>query len=147
MLEFLIPFTLFGNAIVFAGCLLMVFTLLIASEVHETFSGSVATVLVFLALNAWWGTMPVMKYITWQNALLYLIIGFIYSLIRTYAKGTELNKSPNDKKYFRLKDHVFRWWFWFPISLITWVFSDLFRDLFDFVYLKLSKIYEGIFNT
>ncbi|MFK5282745.1 hypothetical protein ACI3PL_24580, partial [Lacticaseibacillus paracasei] len=82
---------------------------------------------------------------SFRNISIYLFLGFIFSLIRTYFKGKKLDTK--QKEYFELKEHVFRWWLMFPICLITWVFGDLLKDLYNFVYSKLSKVYQSIFNA
>jgi hypothetical protein len=77
--------------------------------------------------------------------MIYLFLGFIFSLIRTIAKGREL-KDTEDKKYFELKEHVFRWWLLWPICAITWVLGRLLVDVYNFLYSKISRVYEFLFN-
>lgn len=82
---------------------------------------------------------------TWQNVLIYLFLGVVFSLIRTYFKGKELLE--DEKKRFELKEHVFRWIFMFPISLLNWlVFRVLFKDVFNYLYKKAESIYTKLFN-
>lgn len=82
---------------------------------------------------------------TWQNVLIYLSLGVVFSLIRTYFKGKEL--SEDEKKRFELKEHVFRWIFMFPISLLNWlVFKVLFKDIFNYLYKKAESTYIKLFN-
>jgi len=45
-----------------------------------------------------------------------------------------------------LKGNVFRWWFLFPISLIDWVLSDLVKDVYNWTYKQLHKVYESILD-
>lgn len=142
----LIPFTLFGSGIVFGLLMFLAFVLLIASDLNESKAGAFVVILGFLGLNYFWGTFPLFEYVTLTNVAIYLFLGFLFSLIRTYFKGRELKKLKRDKEYFDLQGSVFRWWFLFPISLITWVFGTLLKDAYNFLYTHIGKIYESIFN-
>lgn len=53
----------------------------------------------------------------------------------------------DEKKYFRLKHHVFRWWFLFPISMITWLIGDVIKDIYSWIYQKVERFYDYLFNV
>ena len=144
-MENLIPFTLFGSGIAFGIMLVLLFIILISSDIGEDGIYAFLAVTIAAGLNYFWGTFPILSIISLRNISIYLFLGFVFSLIRTYFKGKKLDAEK--KKYFDLKEHVFRWWLMFPICLITWVFGDLLKDLCNFVYSKLSKVYQSIFNA
>lgn len=145
-MENIIPFTLFGSGIAFGLLVGLLFIVLIVSDLNETGEIAFVAFVVAVGLNYFWGTFPFFSVaISVRNILIYIFIGFIFSLVRTYFKGKKL--SPDAKKYFNLKHHVFRWWFLFPISAITWIFGDLLKDLYDLLYYKISRVYESIFNA
>jgi hypothetical protein len=50
------------------------------------------------------------------------------------------------KDKFDLKGHVFRWWFLFPVSMITWFFGSVLKDVYDLIYSKLGGLYEKVLN-
>lgn len=145
-MENLISFTLFGSGVAFGIMMVALFILLLSADVWEEGTVAVVAVLIAIGLNYFWGTFPILKFISIRNISIYLFLGFIFSLIRTYFKGKELKGSDN-KKYFNLKDHVFRWWFLFPFSLINWVFGHLLKDLYNWIYSKTSSIYLSLFNA
>lgn len=152
---------LFGSAIGFGIALVVLFLAIMLSEIYENGYAATTSVIVFLGLNYFWGNFTWLSIFNWYNVGAYLFIGFLFSLIRTYFKGKEFkeirkdyreqeylaDKSGNSKKDFKLKEHVFRWWFLFPFAAINWVFGHLLIDVWDFIYRKTSKIYESIFNA
>ena len=144
-MDALLGLTLFGSALVFALLVLVLFIALLSADLNESGAQATVAVVIFLGINYFWGPPEIFEIFTIRNALLYVFIGFLFSLLRTYFKGKEL--SAENKKYFRLKDHVFRWWFLWPICAITWIFGRLLGDLYDFLYKKLYKVYESLFNA
>jgi hypothetical protein len=144
-MENLIPFTLFGSSLAFGIVLVSLFIVLIISDIEEAGAFAFVAVLIAILFNHFWGTFPLLSMVSFRNVSIYLFLGFVFSLIRTYFKGKKL--TADQKKYFSLKDHVFRWWLMFPICLINWVFGDLLKDLYNFVYSKLGKVYQAIFNA
>jgi hypothetical protein len=145
-MENLIPFTLFGSGIAFGIMLVSLFIVLISSDINESGALGFIAILIAAGLNYFWGTFPILSIISFRNLSIYFFLGFIFSLIRTYFKGKELKNSTN-KQYFNLKEHVFRWWFLFPFSLINWVFGHLLKDLYNWIYSKTSSIYLSLFNA
>ena len=174
---FMLLFTLFGSAIIFWIITAALVILFFTAERSEDGVIAFVSVLVFLILiyvvgspNLWSG----FKSINIFNILIYLGIGLIYSIIRTYFFGkkefkkfdesfnnsypSNFDKSDIDIKLIRidrlyqakrmlmgeLKGHVFRWLFLFPVSLINWVISDLLTDLFDWFYSKMGKAFNYI---
>ena len=115
-METLIPFTLFGSGILFGVVLVLLFITLITLDLKSDGWSATLAVCLFVGLNHFWGTFDIWSIITFWNVFLYLLIGFFFSVLRTYAKGRELSKYDERwkvyyKKDFKLKEHVFRWWF------------------------------------
>ena len=147
----LIEVTLFGSGIAFGILVVLFFISLIISDISKDGTIAFVATLIFLGLNYFWGAVPTNNLFTWENVGIYLLIGFIYSLIRTYFKRREFNrieemlKQPSrDRLYFNIKDHVFRWWFLWPVSLFVWILSDILKDVYDFVYECVSSVYTTI---
>jgi hypothetical protein len=162
-MENLLHFTLFGSGIAFGILTLVLIVLYFIADYHK--NGYLATVwtILFLGITYFWSDFSILPYLTWKNIGGYLLAGFIFSLVRTYFKGRELSSeysklTENDFKYhptvegykernFDLKKNVFRWWFLFPISLLSWVFGHLIKDLYNFIYSKVGRLYTLILNA
>lgn len=143
-METFLTFTLFGSGIAFGVLLVLLLITLIVSDIREEGEIAGTAIVIFLILNYFWGTFPILSLITIKNVIAYILIGFLFSIVRTFFKGKELTE--DEKKYFKLKDHVFRWWFLFPFSLINWVFGKLIKDFYNLIYDKFEKFYNEIFN-
>lgn len=140
-------YTLFGSVSLFFVFLgLLVFALILA-DLNENGYYATVSFAIFIGLIYFWGEIVLLSIFTIKNILMYVFVGFLFSLVRTYFKGKELKKKGKEyKEDFRLKDNVFRWWFLFPISAINWIFGHLLRDLYNVIYAKVEKIYVSIFN-
>lgn len=157
-MENLIPFTLFNSATIFAIVVAVLIAIFIYSDVEEQGYVAFIILVIFSLVNWKWGTMPFFSYFTLLNVSIYLVTGFLFSIIRTYFKGKELTREDEELKIefpntrdskkanFNLKDHVFRWWFMWPISALTWIFGRLLKDLYDYLYDSLEALYKKIFN-
>lgn len=140
IINFVTSFTLFGMWWAFSlATVVWIFTLF-AAEGEENGSIAFVTSGIFFGLIYYDGKIDILSIFSWMNILSYIGIGFVYSLIKTffYAKNGG-NKS-------QLKEHVFRWWFLWPISFLYWCFSDLIRNLYDLIYNKISILYDEIFE-
>jgi len=144
-MSLLLGFTLFGSSWILALSLLIFIILLFVSDLSDSGSSAFAVTLVFLAVNYLWGNLPVLHVFTWKNIIGYVLIGFIFSLIRTYFKGKEL--STTEKSDFDLRFAVFRWWFLWPVSCLNWVFGKLFMDAYEFIYGKIENLFVMLFNA
>ena len=142
-------YTLFGSVGLFFTFLGFLVVALILADLSENGYYATISFAIFMGLVYFWGeeSQYVFSIFTLKNILMYVFTGFLFSLIRTYFKGKELNKkSKGYKETFELKDNVFRWWFLFPISAINWIFGHLLRDLYNWIYSKVEKVYVAIFN-
>ena len=149
MIAALASFALFGSFVWLAIIVGLLIVSMFLAEGKE--NGFIATfaVCVFLGLNYFWGNVPVLEYITWRNVGIYLFVGFLYSVLRTYLFGREAQKEEENVRVRferKLKGNVFRWWFMFPVSFIFWACSDLVRDIWDWLYEQIQGFYGYIFN-
>ncbi len=143
-------YQLFGNSLVFIGISIIFLICLFVCDTDDTeYGGGITPIvlaIVYFGLNYFWSNFPILSFLTFRNVGLYLFVGFLFSIVRTYFKGLELKKDEYEKKRFKLKDNVFRWWFMFPICLVKWLFSRLLVDLFNGIYKLVGNFYEKLFN-
>ena len=153
---------LFGSFGVFIASCVILFIVFILAEAFESGYPATIAVIVFVIANYVWGNFAWLVIFTPTNIVGYILVGFLFSIIRTYFKGREFNiqkaavperdkegyrnRQGQLKEHFELKEHVFRWIFLWPASLLVWVFGSILVDLWDFLYAKISKMYEYIFN-
>lgn len=155
---------LFGSVLYFYLFSLIFLTILFFADYHESGFHAFGAFLIFLGVTFYWGTFEPLEYLSWGSVGLYLGIGFLYSLVRTYFYGRKAlvyggyKTDPSDDekiKYIEnqiserkvhLKGNVFRWWFLFPVSFIDWVLSDLVKDIYDWIYKYLHKLYDSILD-
>ena len=138
----LTQFTLFGGFVWMAILVGIVIISLFVSEAEEEGAIAFFAILGFSVLNYYWGNVPLMKLLTWGNTLGYLGLGLTFTIVRVFFYGRQVALD-KDKLYFSdLKGNVFRWWFIWPISLLTWVFSDLLSNFWDFIYERLGHTFE-----
>lgn len=137
-------FSLFGSTVLFYAFLLILLFILFGAELNDSGVAAFLAFTVFVILNYFWGTAPILSLFTFKNVGIYITIGFAFSMLRTYFKGRELGDE--QKQYFNLKSAVFRWWFMWPISLLNWIFGKLLSDLFDWIYSKISSVFEYLFD-
>jgi hypothetical protein len=142
LLSGLLSFAIFGSfvwaAILFGVLLICLFT----SEVKKEGSIAFGAVLAFILLNYFFGNIPLNGLVSWQNVTIYLLIGLFFTVVRVFFYGRAMaSKGDKFDKYY-LKGNVFRWWFIWPVSLLTWVLSDIIADVWSFVYEKMGKIFE-----
>lgn len=139
---------------VIIGCILF--------DLSESSWGIFVTTTLFVVVVHFWSNYNIIDKITTKDFLLYCIIyfviGFIYSVIRTYTTNKELllkdekskkeypNYYTSEKDKFNLRDHVYRWIFWWWVSLITWVIGKGIKQLFNIAYKKVEKFYTWVFN-
>jgi len=161
-MELLTAFTLFGYASLFIVAVVALFIAFIAFDIAEVGTGATVSAGIFIGLNYFWGNFPIESYISWQLIGMYVFIGLLFAILRTYFKGKELTKKYNVgigshknptqsleqfKKEYDLKSSVFRWWFLFPISAITWLCGTLLRDAWDVLYAKVGTMFYKILNA
>lgn len=139
-MENLLSLAIFGSfvwACIFV--LALIITLFVSEHVEH---GGIAFVgvVAFWAVNYFWGNIPLTNYINWLNIAAYLAIGLLYTVIKAYFRGRSTKYFNDELRY--LKGNVFRWWFIWPISLLSWIFSDLLEQAWDWVYQKFQSTFE-----
>lgn len=137
-------FTIFGSlvwGIIILITLILIFTY---SELEEVGHLAFVAFLIFLGINYYWGNLDIKKYLNFYYLGSYLLIGFIYSIIKVVYLGKSLNS--DEKRYFHLKDHILRWILMWWISLIVWLFSGLLQDVWSKIWKKIEKFYNYLFN-
>jgi|TARA_R110000824_G_scaffold291588_4_gene480131 hypothetical protein len=157
-------FIFMGSVLMFYFITAVFIVTLFISEVTENGWVALVSFTIFALATKFFGNFQITDYITFKLIGIYLLIGLVHSLIRTffYGRKREFNKKRllqlygnNDKWKLTnydditksdLKGNVFRWWFLFPVSLLTWIFSDLMRDLWNFLYKQFKKAFEYILD-
>lgn len=169
LLEYLPAFVLFGSMWAFMVAWVIFIVVLFWAEISETSLGGLAWTTVFFVILFFWSDFDIFIILTWQNILIYLGIGLLYSGLRTYIFGQKESLNFKEKRTYtpeketvdekkkrradfiegrknRLKEKVFVWWFLWPFSLLNWIFSDLIRDLWRMIYKKVKVIYDRLFD-
>lgn len=165
-METLLTLTLFGSVFWFWFVTAIFVVICFASDVNKNGYYAFGTLIVLtLAYNLWGDVKNLLPLITWLNVGVYLGVGLIFSTFRTYFSGINLGKKikslpvEKDKNYYgdtkeqakerhigELKGNVFRWWFMWPISMLTWLATDLIKDGYGWIYSRLRKFYEFVLD-
>lgn len=164
----LLALTLFGSVIWFWAVVAVFIIICFASDVNENGFFAFGTLIILGVLFYFKGNIdPLLEFLSLPNIGSYLGIGLIFSCIRTFFAArvlghkikdlpetkddaTKKGYSSESKEYQKerfindLKGDVFRWWFMWPISLLTWVATDIVKDVYDWVYSKMSGFYNWI---
>jgi len=167
-MEALLTLTLFGSVIWFWISAIIFLFICFASDINENGFVAFAFLVVVAILYHFWGDIKsILTFLTFVNISIYLVIGLMFSAFRTFFAGRTLGKlikdlpgnkdkptsyygstKESEKAIFidKLKGNIFRWWFMWPISLITWLVTDLFKDAWNFIYSKLKVFYNYILD-
>jgi hypothetical protein len=143
---------------------------LLSCDVNKNGFYATGTFIILIALYYWGGNFSAFLAIfSWKASIIYLSAGLIYSVIRTFFTGRNLGKrmktlpsedlltkkeswqntKEKEKEKFinDLKGNVFRWWFLWPVSLITWTLTDLVAEAWDWCYNGMKKFYNGVLEV
>lgn len=152
-METILAITLFGSTWWAIGILSSLIITYFISEVREDGYTSVITTIISLLLFYFWGKQTFFGFISLLSIkyiLFYLLFGLIHAIFRIYFKGRyeaiKKIESPEYKSYFRIEEHIFRWWFQWPVSLLIWIVRDMISDICNYIYSKFSKIFESVFE-
>ena len=145
---------LFGSISWLIVAMTAVFFLLFYSERTENGFVAFFAVAVFVVVSFFWGNYDILAIFTVWSVSSYLVTGFVFSVIRTYFYGRKKLDYDNEAYLEReirsrkneLKEHVFRWWFLWPVSMVNWFFSDLLKDVWDWIYAKSYKLFNYILD-
>jgi len=142
----LLSLAIFGSFIWFCIITGVFLLLLFISEGIRQGSLAFAATAGFLVVNYYWGNLPIAAIFNWKLISVYLLLGFIYALIRVYFYGRSQKGKEKDFVYYDLKGNVFRWWFIWPISLISWLASGLLADIWDWIYDRFEGLFKYFFE-
>ena len=166
-METLLALTLFGSVIgVWAAMLLFIVICFIADANESGYAATVALVILGIMLYIWSDVKAILALFSIASVVGYFLIGLGFSVFRTFFAGRKLGKEIKDKptvsrgnqgeydtkerarKEFlnEMQGNVFRWWFMWPISLISWVATDFIVDAWDYLYSKVSKFYNYVLD-
>ena len=157
MIEFiqaLIALTLWGSFLWGIALVLVFLLICIISDVNE--NGFLATTYLILAIVMlyFWGDKSyehILSFLTWKFIIIYLVLGLMHSLMRSFFHGREQMDLVNEHKQKQwsshtidrnLKHHVARWWFLWPISLSIWIIKDKLKAAWNFCWNKINKVFD-----
>jgi len=169
MLETFLSIAVFGSFIWWLIITTVLLIFLFTSEIEGNNIIPFFSIILYFVILYFWSNKDIDILFNWINIISYIGIGLLYAIIKTYFLGNKVKKDikkylseekswiKNDddaKKYknntindFKtgLKDNIFRWWLFWPISLIVWLFKDLIKDIWNFIYKYTHKLFEKIF--
>ena len=157
LLNFLPQFVLLGSIWWFIVSVILLVTFLFVSESKGNGFIALFFFVAFCLANYYWGDFNVFKYFSWISFGVYICVGLIYALFKTYLYAKKERAKTLDSEYSTyeqkrsnalssLKGNVFRWWFMWPVSLIYWALSDLISDVYNYLYLKVGKFFTKVFD-
>ena len=161
----LMALTLFGSVIWFWIVLAIFLAFCILSEVKH--NGYIAFgFFVAISVAIYFGGGETFEYFksffVWKNILIYLGVGVFYSVIKTVVMTVKLKKvletlpetstdswvqtKDKEKRSFieKLEGNVSRWIFMWPVSLVVWLFQDLFVDIWNAIWRIVRGFYLRI---
>lgn len=161
-------FTLLGTATIFWIAVVSVVIIIVASEMSENGFIASAAILLFLTLMYFKGTYD-LSWFSWALPIYYFAAGLIYCFVRTYFWGREQKRrvikaeknwhpvNPQENEKFtdsynfrdimsktKLKNHFFRWWGYWPISLPLWFLGEFVKEFFIWLYDQMQEFIDGI---
>jgi hypothetical protein len=158
-METLLKLTLFGSIFWGIAALVILLVVCFLSDLDENgFFATVALIVIgtlfyFFGKETWHLFISILTFV---NLAIYFGAGLLHAFIRVYFHGrNEMKKVNEDRLNGRSYEHtierdikldVFRWWFMWPISLIDWFVKDLIKDIYDWIYDKISKVFDFVLN-
>lgn len=142
----LLTLSMFGGFVGFvAATLVLLFLFFYAEHEKQGFIAFVAVV-AYLIANHYWGNVPIKSLFSWFNVSVYLGTGLVYAVIKTYSYGRSVAADGGslDRAVDELKGHVFRWWFIWPVSLISWLVSDFIVEGFELLWDNIGNSFRKI---
>ena len=159
MIHTILSLALFGSVVWALVVLTILLVVFFAADIEE--NGYVATVFFCVACilfylfgkETWHKFISILSY---GNILFYLALGLVHAFMRVYFHGrNEMIKVNEDRLKGRsetfehtidknIKGNVFRWWFLWPVSLINWFIKDMIKDIYNWIYKHMEKIFDYI---
>lgn len=154
MLAELLAITLFGYVWIFWTVFSVFLLVCFLAEKEEQGVFSFVALVVFSVLLAWKGvgydTTFINDYLSWGNLFVYLSLGFVYSLVRIYLLARSYSDGEKKVKKSEVslvvsvaKENFLRWILQFPISLIAFTFTDVFK----YIGKKISSLCSGLIES
>jgi len=158
-MEFLLALSLFGSMF-WAIALISIFIFItFVAEVEENGFLSTAFLIALGFTFYMWGNesfKEITSVISIMSIVYYLAIGFGFALFRTFMHGRKeqqrRNRDISEKRSYvhkvnmNLSGHFARWWFQWPVSLLSWFFRDMFKEIYVWAYSRIDKIVSAIFK-
>lgn len=145
----LLSLSIFGSFIGFIAATVVLFALFFYAEYEKQGFIALVAVIAYLVVNHYWGNVPLKSLVTFPNIAIYLGAGLVYAVIKTYfygrsvaADGKTLNSAIDD-----LKGHVFRWWFIWPVSLVSWLVTDFIVEGFELLWDNIGTSFRKILTA
>lgn len=124
---------------------------LILDEMEDGYG--VATTLflvVFIFTDFYFGELHNNIDMSFRGIAIYLGCGFVYVVIRVFFLGFSTKEQgkdiDDDHKLYLIKNHIWRWWLNWVISLLGWIYGDVARKIVDLLWGLLKSIMLGVFN-
>lgn len=145
----LLALSMFGTFVGFVAATLVLIFLFFYAEYQEQGFIALAAVIAYVVLNHYFGNIPIKSLFTATNIGVYLGAGLVYAVIKTYFYGRSLAAKEKDLKYAfdDLKGHVFRWWFIWPVSLISWLVTDFIIEGFELLWDNIGNSFRKILTA
>lgn len=156
----MLEYTIFNSVLLFYLFSLFLLIILFFTEVSRSYGIMIAAVIGYSALIYFDSNIDYKNIFKVQYIPIYIGIGIIWSFYKTYLFGKKRSSAINkieaikgyNKNYEiknskdKLRDLVVHWIVLWPLSLLRYIFSSLFKDLYNWIYKKVSFIYNKIFD-
>lgn len=147
----LLTLSIFGSFIGFIAATIVLFGLFFYAEYEKQGFIAFVAVIAYVVINHYWGNVPLKSLVTIPNVLIYLGAGLVYAVIKTYFYGRTIasgnSNNALDTAIDELKGHVFRWWFIWPISLISWLVTDFIVEGFELLWDNVGTSFRKILTA
>jgi hypothetical protein len=145
----LLTLSMFGGFVGFVAANLVLLFLFFYAEYKEQGFIAFVAVLGYLIANHYWGNVPIKSLFSWLNISVYLGTGLVYAAIKTYFYGRSVAAEDGslNRAVDELKGHVFRWWFIWPVSLISWLVSDFIIEGFELLWDNIGSSFRKILTA
>jgi len=155
---------LFGSVLYFYLSLLLIFCLFVWADLEESGYHAMGVFVSYLVVFYVWGAGGFFEIFTWTSVGIYIGIGILYSVIKTWffgKKELKYNGYTDDPSTDKIKtnidgqieerrddleNNVKRWILLWPISLITTILKDWLKQVWKWSWKNVKVIYEKILN-
>lgn len=108
----------------------------------------VAGIILFLAVGAAWALFMWRQHVNSeyvQDALREGLKKFTtHGDLYDGQRFVESRLFPSAARASRNKERIMTWWLYWPFSMVVYVFDDLLRDLFNWMYARISGVFNSI---